>query len=527
MRLNRPGCLWAALLLGLTLWLAAPASLCVAAIKDVTLFPHSAKVEGSVKINPQPVGAAKHEVTIILPSQANPESLNVYVPSSETAKINDIQIKQITRVDENRVAELRSRLDKAKNEKKSLLAQNGGLGAQLQFWQSQAKAKAKTIAEADQLAAAIGKNTRRLLTEKNSVEAEIEKTEKLIKELEALLEQAAGKSEKVHEARVFITGALRHDAEIKYSYIVSGCGWQPLYRLEALPAAGRVVFSWDAQIWQSAGEDWTDINLSLASLQPISTFAPGDLPAWLIKPKPPIAYKATREAKPAAALLAAPANDGTADKFAAETIHTTYRTWSMGKVTLGAGQRQRLKIKDDTWDAEFLFLARPSRSPQAFVQAKLKFAQPLEIPPGEAAFLIDGALVGKRIFALAGQEADVYFGNSPFVSVKQKTVSDQSGASEFFRQKQTRRWIWRLEAANTGSAPVRLRIEEPVPEIGDVRIKLVYRHNPAPTKKDSSVFAWTFDLPGRHTQIIETEIELEAPADMPLDLGWRWDERLY
>ena len=523
MRLNRPECLRAVSLLALILWLAAPAGICVAAVKEVTLFPHSAKVEGSEKINPRPGGADKHEVAIILPSQADPESLNISL-SSDAAKINDIQIRQITRVDENRIAELRARLDKAKNEKKSLLAQAGGLGAQLQFWQSQAKAKAKTIAEADQLAAAIGKNTRRLLTEKNSVEAEIEKSDKLIKELETLLEQAAGKSEKAHEARVFISGALRHDAEIRYSYIVSGCGWQPLYRLEALPAGGRVVFSWDAKIWQSAGEDWTDIRLSLATLQPVSTFAPGDLPPWLIKPKPPIAYKTTREAKPAA-MLAAPANDGAA--FPVETVHTTYRTWSMGKVTIGAGQRQRLKIKDDTWRAEFLFLARPGLSPQAFVQAKLKFDQPLEIPPGEAAFVIDGALVGKRIFSLAGQEADVYFGNSPFVAVKQTTVSDQSGASEIFRQKQTRRWIWRLEAANTGGAPVRLRIEEPVPQTGDERIKLVYRHNPAPTQKDSSVFAWMVDLPGRHTQIIETVIELEAPADMPLDFGWRWNERLY
>lgn len=525
MRLNRPECLRAALFLALILYLAAPAGICVAAVKEVTLFPHSAKVEGSEKINPRTGGADKHEVTIILPSQADPESLNVSV-SSDAAKINDIQIKQITRVDENRIAELRARLDKAKNEKKSLLAQAGGLGAQLQLWQSQAKTKTKTIAEADQLAAAIGKNTRRLLTEKNSVEAEIEKSEKLIKELEALLEQATGKSEKVHEARVFVSGALRHDAQIRYSYIVSGCGWQPLYRLEALPAAGRVVFSWDAKIWQSVGEDWTDINLSLASLQPISSFAPEDLPAWLIKPQPAIAYKSTREAMPAA-MMAAPANDGAADKFPAKTIHTTYHTWSMGKVTLEAGQEQRLKIKDDTWRAEFLFLARPGLSLQAFVQAKLKFDQPLEIPPGEAAFVIDGALVGKRRFALAGQEADVYFGNSPFVAVKQTTVSDQTGASEIFRQKQTRRWIWRLEAANTGSAPVRLRIEEPIPQTGDERIKLVYRHNPAPTHKDSSVFAWMLDLPGRHTQIIETEIELEAPADMRLDFGWRWNDRLY
>ena len=118
-----------------------------------------------------------------------------------------------------------------------------------------------------------------------------------------------------------------------------------------------------------------------------------------------------------------------------------------------AGSRQRLKIKDETWPAQFLFLARPSLSPQAFLQAQIKLAKPVEIPSGQATFVIDGALIGKREFALAGTEADIYFGNSPFITVSSLTLTDKSGAARIFQNKQTRQWQWRIEAKNAGNAP--------------------------------------------------------------------------
>ncbi len=77
----------------------------------------------------------------------------------------------------------------------------------------------------------------------------------------------------------------------------------------------------------------------------------------------------------------------------AETQNTTYSIWSLGKKNIPAGNRQHLKIKDESWPAEFLFLARPAINPQAFVRAQIKSALPTEIPSGQAIFVIDGAVL--------------------------------------------------------------------------------------------------------------------------------------
>lgn len=493
-----------------------------AAVKEVTLFPQSAKVEETIKVNPQTSGTNNHQVVIVLPPQADPESLVVAPPSANRMRIDDIQIKPVMRVDENRIAQLRSQLKKAQNEKKEWVARSKALDIQLQFWQAQTKAKTKTIAEADNLASAIGRNSRKIYSEKYTIETELEKADKQIKEIQDNLNQAAGKSEKAYEAAITLSGAAPHESVLNYSYTLGGCGWQPLYRLEALPSSNSIIFSWDAEIWQSAGEDWTAVQINLATLQPVRTITPQELPQWIIKPRTAVIYKASRKAMSAqAALEAAPADEASVESTPSEKINTTYSVWSVGKKTMMAGKRQRLKIKDETWPAQFLFLARPSLSPQAFLQAQIKLAKPVEIPSGQATFLIDGALIGKREFALAGTEADIYFGNSPFITVSSLTLTDKSGAARIFQNKQTRQWQWRIEAKNAGNAPVRLRIEEPVPQPRDERIQLTFKHNPEPSEKDNDKFVWFVDLPALQKKNIDTGIELSAPQDMQLDFGWR------
>ncbi len=493
-----------------------------AVVKEVTLFPNSASIEESMKIGAPPAGAGNNQVIISLPPQTDPESLAVSVSGANRPRIEDIQIKQVLRVDENRISQLRSQLKKARNEKKEMHARSQALDIQLQFWQAQTKAKTKTIAEADALASTIGRNSRKILTEKNSIETDLERIEKQIKELQDNITQTAGKNEKAWEAAITLSGIAGQDAMLHYSYMLRGCGWLPLYRMEALPSSNTILFSWDAEIWQSTGNDWNLALIRIATLQPLRTLSPQDLPEWVIKPRTAEVYKSSRREKSAPARLSLSDADNTAEESApVETTHTNYSVWTLGKKTITAGPRQRLKIKEESWPAQFVFLARPSLSPQAFLQAGVKLAGPVDVPPGQATFVIDGAVIGKRTFALAGTEADIYFGSTPFVTVTSLTMTDQTGAAKFFQNKQTRQWQWLIEARNAGRTPVRVRIEEPIPQPRDERIKLSFKHQPDPSEKDSTKFVWFLDLSPSQKKRIGTSVDMEAPRDMRIDFGWR------
>jgi hypothetical protein len=180
-----------------------------------------------------------------------------------------------------------------------------------------------------------------------------------------------------------------------------------------------------------------------------------------------------------------------------------------------------LRIKDESWPAEFLFLARPSINPQAFVRAQVKLTQPAEIPPGQAIFVIDGAVLGKREFSFAGSDGTLFFGTSPLISVTSSTIADQSGEKTIFQDKQTRSWQWLIEAKNSSNADIKLRIEEPVPQARNKKIKLNFKQNPEPEEKDHAKFVWLLDVPAGQKKTIQNNIDLEAPSDMNIDFGWR------
>jgi uncharacterized protein (TIGR02231 family) len=493
----------------------------MAAVNEVTLFPNSAKVVETAKMMPQ-CDKGKCRAVITLPSQADPESFVVTSAPESRVKINDIQIKPVEVQDEDRIAELRKQIGALQDERKEKQAKLQAIDAQIQFWQAQTKAKTKTVMDSIKLADTIGKNIQKSHQEKFTVETQIEKIDKNIKKLQDELNQAAGKKETAWEATLTLSGASQSEISLSYSYSLAGCGWLPLYRIEALPGEKKISFSWEAEVWQSSGEDWKQVQLNLATLQPSMNVEPPVLPDWIIKPR--VLYNTARSKSVAAAPMMLEEASMQEDSFGtapSETRNTTYSVWTLGKKNISAGERQRLKIKDESWPAEFLFLARPAINPQAFVRAQVKLNEPADIPYGQAIFVIDGAILGKRNFSLAGTEAEIFFGTSPLVSVTSTKLTEKSGAKTIFQNKQTKNWQWQIEANNSGNSDIKLRIEEPVPQARDERIKLIFRQSPEPAEKDHAKFVWLLDMPAGQKKTIQNTIEMEAPADMNLDFGWR------
>ncbi len=495
-----------------------------AAVKEVTLFPNSAKISETAKVNPKCING-KCTATVTLPPQSDPASLVVIIAPESGVKIDDMQAKPVQVQDESRIAEIRKRLISAENERKETKAKIQGLDAQIQFWQAQTKARTKTVADSYKLSEAIGKNVQKASQDKTTADGLLEKTEKNIKKIQEELDQAAGKKETAWEIILFLSGASLKEIPLSYTYTLAGCGWLPLYRIEALPGEKKISFSWEAEVWQSSGEDWKHVQLNLATLKPVVNVEPPEMPDWIIKPRR--LYKSAKLMEPPAAAPApvmraeAEADDEAVGAAApVETRNTTYSVWSLGQKNIAAGGKQYLKIKDETWSADFRFLARPAMNPQAFVRAQVKLDKPTDIPPGQAMFMIDGAVLGKREFSFAGSEKTIFFGTNPLITVTSTTLADASG-ERMILDKQTRNWQWLIEANNSGSSDIQLRIEEPVPQSRNKKIKLNFKQNPEPVEKDQSKFVWLLDVPAGQKKMIQNNIELEAPGDMNIDFGWR------
>lgn len=492
--------------------------------REVTLFPNSASVTEVIRISPQPFAPGSVKTVVTLPAQALPDSLTTRLDPDSPLKIEDQSWQQISRTDEGRIVDLRSQLRQARGERIVIVAEIQSLETQIQFWQSQAKAKAGTVEETAGLAVQIGKSVKKDTQEKLTLEPELERLDKKIRELQEEMSRIAGQKETLWQVTLMLSGSTVPEADLTLTYTLNGCGWLPLYRLDARPREGVIRFAWEAEIWQGSGIDWNQVNTKLATLQPRSALAPPELPPWIIRPRPELRPLKGRQrdevmmAPMAGAALYAEAQDAAAPS---ETRQATYAVWDLGKKTIPAGSRQRMKIREETWQADFVHLLRPSMTSQAFLQASAKLPEASEAPSGTATFLIDGAVLGKRPFSFAGQEGTFSFGSDPLVTAQSLLVSRKSGEKGLIVDRQTQEWTWRTEIRNAGRSAIRVRLEEPLPQPRDERIRIAFQLEPEASEKSSSEMIWRMEIPEGQKRSILTTIRLEAPKEMELDLGWR------
>ncbi|KAG8809186.1 hypothetical protein FRC18_004661, partial [Serendipita sp. 400] len=83
---------------------------------------------------------------------------------------------------------------------------------------------------------------------------------------------SADKEGKKRAARVTVVVSAEHDgeAEICLTYMVSNASWRPLYDLRATvgPTKTSIILHYRANITQSTGEDWKEVELTLSTASP-------------------------------------------------------------------------------------------------------------------------------------------------------------------------------------------------------------------------------------------------------------------
>ena len=445
-------------------------------------------------------------------------------------KIEDQTWRQVVHPTDVKTSEHKKQIEKVKNDRRNLQASIHALNTQIQFWQLQTKAKSKTLSDTYNMSAAIGKNMKKTYYDKLTQELELEILDKKIKTLQDELERMAGKSDTFWEVAIVLSGPQTTEEVVTYTYSITGCGWLPLYRLEARPGDSKVLFTWEAEMWRGTGQDWNQIMIYLATLKPPTSLSPFDMLPWVIKEQP---LSSNKKTKTTAKGRIKKNTDESPEEITKLSItpeptaapqqisQSTYAVWKIGAKTIPAGLRQKVKLQEEIWPSDFSYVIRPSVSPQAYLKASIHLPEPREIPLGNATFMVDGAILGKQPFSSIGREAVLYFGLDSMVTAERILLSKKSGEKDVLAGRQTYLWEWRIDVKNSREDAVKVLVEEPNPQRRDERMILTLKHDPEPSEKTLSLLNWNLDIAAGQKKSILSSVRLEAPADMKLDLGWQ------
>ena len=505
------------LVLSVLFCLMIPGTLLAASLESVTFYPNTAQLSeyGKFPVSSAPGGMG--QTTLMLPQQADPQSLTL---TAMGIGIVDTTAKLVQASESADVKALRKRLDAAIQDKNAAITKAHSLRARIDYWETATPSQNSSAKGAALLAKAIGDNLDMLYPQFLTAEADLNEKKAVADLLQKQFDAATGKDAKAWSITVLLDSDNHKSVNLKYDYRVSGCGWTPVYRLDARPKESVVKLALDARIRQSLGRALTG-TIYLSTLPPSGPTRPPHLPEWVIRPRSVFTQgKAMNDAQPEMAVTQAMPR---AKAMAApkKTRKSTFILWDIGQRTIHPGPEQRVSIKKTSLKADFTYLLRPSRSKLAFLRAEATATTPQDMPDGQALYLVDGSVIGKRPFSFMGTEKTLYFGTDPLVSAEVENLERASGESGFIATQRTQNWKWRVTVDNQKPYAVKTRIEEPAPKVYDKRIKVTVTHTPDPSETKDNMLIWDETVPASSKKIIEWGVSLEAPEDMELDLGWR------
>ncbi|RQD61859.1 MAG: mucoidy inhibitor MuiA family protein [Desulfonatronovibrio sp. MSAO_Bac4] len=486
----------------------------------VTLFPDSARVYEKARLPVAELGL-RHYVEINLPFSADPQTININLPEQFPASITDIAWKKSDALQQPKIEELQKKISELEQQKSEIVITIKSHKIMAKFWESQAGFQAITADTMESLASSIGSNLKDIYTEIETAKEKAEDLNSQISKLREEIEQIAGPENNVWNVSIFLDepGNAR-ELELEYNYILKNCGWNSFYRLHAEPEQERIHFTWEAEVWQSSGMDWANVQMSLATMEPRRQLIPHPIPDWEVKPRRSTA-RASRTMD--AALFSEMADSADINLKSAPVMErsSTYSQWHIGEKTLIAGQRPRFKIQEKIWPADFTRLVRPSTGGNAFIRADVEFDEAVDLPQGKAILLLDNASVGNINLRMTGNQETLFFGVDPFLKAELITREKKSGVRGIISNRQTYLWDFLISIENQHTYPVAIRVEEPRPIIRDERIKSSLKLRPEPDETTENLLIWNFDLPAQDKTDIEININMEAPEDMDIDWGWR------
>ena len=477
---------------------------------DIVLYPSSAQVQVDDTL-PVKNGA----VAFVVPAGTDLESLVISLDKGEVISRRAIPVLV---ADSETVAALRQDLAEARAHAAGLEGEAAAVAARISLWSTGALAQEVSMAEMEKLDAAMPERLKALYVQAAALEPQVKEAREGVARLEqALSEYGDAATGTQVEAQV---GDLSGNVRVRYSYMLSGCGWSPAYRFDAEPEKGLVRFTQQAEIRQATGQDWKGVHLTLASADPGSGLQPGSLPNWTLRkvehmPRAlaasPVMEQAAMDAAPNMMMKAAPPVD--------VREMATFAAWDLGTRTVPAGRPVLFELARGDWKASFVRLARPGYGGKAaWLMAEVRLPEAVDWPHGPAQYSVDGLPVGAGTFALSGDHEDMFFGRDSRVTVDMKQDLRQSGSKGFVGKRQTRDWKWTIEVTNSHTQPVAVRVEDPEPQIGDSAIEVKVVAKPAPVVKDH-VNTWNLTVPASGKSVIDYTVEASAPEDMRLIYG--------
>ncbi|MEZ4799904.1 MAG: DUF4139 domain-containing protein [Flavobacteriales bacterium] len=506
-------------------------------ISDVTVFMQGAQIthsgdislkagENILKISDLPVNIDPNSIQV----EGNPNYVILSVRhqvnySTEGARTPRIQaIKDSLQDFQFKQKEVMG-LKNAMNQEKALLENNRNIKG------SDAVLLAEDLEEMANFYRERFKQIEYKLLELNEQEAE---NNRVIGRLQTQLNQANARVN-TNPSEVMLTVESKKDqkAELKISYFAYNAGWIPVYDLRATDINSNIEFAYRAQVYQSTGNDWDKVNLTISTGNPNVGGQAPQLYPWYINIYNPTAYRPVdRKAKAEAYYNATPSvaygRDADMEKLE-EVVITSADFTVLSENTVSTefkinvpysipsdNQQYDVIMQKESIKALYDYVTVPKLDNDAFLRARLTDWMQYSLLPGESNIYFRGTYVGKGYIdpVQANDTLMISLGRDRAINIKRDQIKEFCKTSSF-GSKQTTTKAYEISITNTKKVDIEIEVEDQVPisQNGDLEVEVEEMSGGSYDEKTGKI-KWKLTIPAGGTVKKQLKFTAKYPKKM-------------
>jgi len=357
--------------------------------------------------------------------------------------------------------------------------------------------------------------------------------------------EGANQNKAVKEVEISIDVLKDGKGNLNVSYLVYGPGWTPDYTIRVDGFAKTVSLMYQALVWQSTGEDWSDVSMTLSTAKPQLSGRIPELVPWFVNAWKPQPVRSSRSSGAAPSMAAAPMAKSMAEELpmemdaladevlpqmAYQTATATAGTTSVlfeltGKNTIiSDNQTHKVTVSVFELPGDFQYSTVPKLSSFAYLMADVTNSSDFPFLSGESHIFLDSNYVSDGyINSVSSDESfSLSLGIDEGFSVERKRLNRFEETSGFFTKKKKITYDYIFEITNNKSTTESIVISDqiPVAQTEDIKVILIkpeYSINTSVLEKDENDFLkWSYTIKPGKTIKIPFSYSVEYPENMQI-----------
>jgi uncharacterized protein (TIGR02231 family) len=356
-------------------------------------------------------------------------------------------------------------------------------------------------------------------------------------------------------ADILVSSPRGGTATLALTSLSSDASWSPVYDARLLPVASRLNLAAFAQIFQTTGEDWHDVEVTLSSTQPLATLDLPKMTSLYLRSARDRAQGGFVRVTPSAELgrnyqdvltladgVSDVDGDGNPNTHGARdtdvgrqlniaSIAAQAETRAAGVVYRlpgrldipSDGQAHRHLVLERDLPAIVEYQAAPAIERSVYIVARATLPADLTLLPGPVQHFVEEDLVGRSTLPAVpgGSALQLGFGPEERLVLERREEEKQAGKSG--DDLETRR-RFATTLRNQLERPVTVRVTERLPISADDRIRVALdsretTDGASEDSKDRGVLRWTVALPPSESREVILAYSVRGPRGLPLELA--------